>query len=363
MLRRPDMSPPRLRITVDLDALAANYALLAGVARSSEVAPVVKADGYGLGAEPIARRLWTEGARTFFVARLEEGEALRAVLPEATIYVLDGCPVGAAARLLAAGLTPVLNDAAQIGEYAAAARDTALPAAIHVDTGMNRLGLEPGELEALTVSPDRLNRLDVGLLVSHLACAEDEDQAMNARQFGRFKAARGLFPYAKASLANSAGVFLGPDFHLDLVRPGIVLYGGGPFGRPDRRVEPVVTVEAPILQVRAITEGDSVGYGAAWTADAPRRIAIVAAGYADGLLRASSPGGGVWFDGALRPLLGRVSMDLIAVDVTGCEAARPGALVEVLGPNRPIDDVAAAAGTIAYEVLTRIGARAERRYR
>jgi alanine racemase len=268
-----------------------------------------------------------------------------------------------AARLLAAGLTPVLNDAAQIGEYAAAARDTALPAAIHVDTGMNRLGLEPGELEALTVSPDRLNRLDVGLLVSHLACAEDEDQAMNARQFGRFKAARRLFPYAKASLANSAGVFLGPDFHLDLVRPGIVLYGGGPFGRPDRRVEPVVTVEAPILQVRAITEGDSVGYGAAWTADAPRRIAIVAAGYADGLLRASSPGGGVWFDGALRPLLGRVSMDLIAVDVTGCEAARPGALVEVLGPNRPIDDVAAAAGTIAYEVLTRIGARAERRYR
>ncbi len=355
----------RARLTVDLDALAANHALLRSQAGAAEVAPVVKADAYGLGAARVATRLWTEGARRFFVARLEEGEALREALGqfEATIYVLDGATAGGARRLAAARLTPVLNSLAQIEEYAAFARgrDSPLPCGVHIDTGMNRLGLRTEEAATLGQS-DRLAPLAVGLLMSHLACAGDDDDPMNARQVGRLRAARALFPGAKVSLANSAGTFMGEAFAFDLVRPGITLYGGGPHERPDRRVRAVAAYEAPILQVRAVSRGESVGYGAAYTAEAGMRVAIVAAGYADGVLRSSSPAGAVWFDGALRPLLGRVSMDLIAVDVTGCEAAIPGAMVEIVGPNRLIDDAAAAAGTIAYEVLTRLGARAERVY-
>lgn len=355
----------RARLTIDLDALAANYGLLKAQAGTAEVAPVVKADAYGLGASRVATRLWTEGARRFFVARLEEGEALRAALGgfEATIHVLDGATSGAAARLAAAKLSPVLNSLAQIEEYAAFSRGhgAPLPCGLHIDTGMNRLGLRSEEAETLGQT-DRMAPLDVTLLVSHLACAGDDENPMNARQVGRLRAARAMFPNAVVSLANSAGTFMGEAFAFDVVRPGITLYGGGPYERPDKRVQAVVTCEAPILQVRAVPRGESVGYGAAYTADAGMRVAIVAAGYADGLLRASSPGGAVWFDGALRPLLGRVSMDLIAIDVTGCAAAIPGAMVEIVGPNRLLDDAAAAAGTIAYEVLTRLGARAERIY-
>jgi alanine racemase len=355
----------RARLTIDLDALAANHALLKAQAGASEVAPVVKADAYGLGAAQVAGRLWAEGARTFFVARLEEGEALRAALgPQrpAAIQILDGAVAGAARRLTQAGLTPVLNSLAQIEDYAAhGRREAPLPCTLHLDTGMNRLGLRLEEAEALAAS-DRLDRLRVEMVMSHLACADDPDDGLSARQVGRLRAIRRLFPQARFSLANSAGTFLGPDFTFDLVRPGITLYGGGPFERPDPRVRPVVAYEAPILQVRAVPAGETVGYGAAYVAAAPVRAAIVAAGYADGLLRASSPGGGLWFAGARRALLGRVSMDLAAIDVTGCEAATPGAMVEILGPNRPLDAAAAEAGSIAYELLTRLGARAERVY-
>lgn len=350
---------PRITLTIDLSALAANYALLASQAGGAEVAPVVKADAYGLGAARVAERLWAEGARSFFVARLEEGETLRTALGaarSAAIYVLDGAVAGSAPRLKAARLIPVLNSPSQVEEYAAG------PAALHIDTGMNRLGFRLEELQALMTSPDRLSRIEIGLLVSHLACAGDPEARMNAQQVGHFRQARALFPNARASLANSAGTFLGPDFAFDMVRPGVTLYGGGPFETPDRHVAPVATMTAPILQVRAVSTGESIGYGAAYTADAPMRIAVVGLGYADGLPRSSSPAGAVWFAGALRPLLGRVSMDLIAIDVTGVEDARPGAMVEIIGPNRLLDDAAAAAGAIAYEVLTRLGSRAERIY-
>jgi alanine racemase len=357
---------PRARLTVDLDALAANYALLKDQAGTAEVAPVVKADAYGLGAARVATRLWAEGARRFFVARLEEGEALRAALGafEATIFVLDGAVTGAPARLAAAGLTPILNSLGQIEDYATYARGhgAPLPCGLHIDTGMNRLGFRVEELETLAPT-ERLAPLRVELLVSHLACAGDDENPMNARQVGRLRVARRLFPEVPVSLANSAGVFMGADFAFDLVRPGITLYGGGPHERPDKRVAAVATYEAPILQVRAVPAGETVGYGAAYTAEAHRRVAIIGAGYADGVLRASSPAGAVWFAGQARALLGRVSMDLMAVDVTGCEAAIPGAMVELIGPNLLLDDAGAAAGTIAYEILTRIGGRAERIYR
>jgi len=360
------MPAARARLTIDLDALAANHAVLRQLAGQAEVAPVVKADGYGLGAASIARRLWAEGARSFFVARLEEGEALRVELGRsrpARIFVFDGCTAGAASRLAQAGLVPVLNDPAQVEAFAAYARPHGpLPCALHLDTGMHRLGLAVEELEALAAAPDRLIGLKIELLLSHLACADQEEHRMNAQQAGRFKKARALLPDVPGSLANTAGVFLGPDYHHDLVRPGIGLYGGGPFGQTHPRLQPVATLAAPILQVRAVSEGETVGYGAAFKAERPYRIAIVAAGYADGVLRSSAGRGRVWFSGDHRAILGRISMDLMAVDVTGCEDAWPGAMVELLGPHVTVDQAAEAAGTASYEVLTRLGRRAERVY-
>ena len=361
------MSAARTRLVIDLDALANNYACVAALAGGAETAPVVKADGYGLGAAPVAARLWAEGARSFFVARLEEGEALRAALGPgrpARILVFDGAPPGTAARLAEAQLIPVLNSPAQVEVFAAYARPRGAPlaCAIQVDTGMQRLGLRPEELEALIAATDRLNGLDIALLLSHLACADQAEHRMNAQQAGRFRKARALLPGVPASLANSAGVFLGPDFHHDLVRPGIALYGGGPFGAPHRGLKTVATLTAPILQVRAVAAGETVGYGAAFTAPRACRVAVGAAGYADGVLRATAGQGRVWFAGDFRMVLGRISMDLLAIDVTGCEDAGPGAMVELLGPHVLVDHAAAAAGTVSYEVLTRLGHRAERVY-
>jgi alanine racemase len=221
---------------------------------------------------------------------------------------------------------------------------------------MNRLGVTLAEARGLAGWDA------VELVISHLACAALPEHPLNGRQLAVFREARELFPAARASLASSAGIFLGPDFAFDQVRPGVSLFGGGPRDTADPRILPVATLEAPILQVRDVPAGDTIGYGAAFQASAPTRVAIVAAGYADGIPRSSHPAGAVWFDGALRPLLGRVSMDMIAVDVTGCMAARPGARVEILGANRLVDEAAAAAGTTAYELLTRLSPRAGRRW-
>ena len=350
------------RLTLDLDALAANHATLRGLAGGAEIAPAVKADAYGLGAEPVALRLWDEGARSFYVARLDEGVALRSILSDRTaaIYVLDGATPGSAPTLEAAGLTPVLNSLPQVEAWNSHARGRTLAAALHIDTGMNRLGLRPEEAVVLVGAMDRLKHVQVSLVVSHLACAGEPGHPLNARQLERFTEAAALFPDARRSLANSGGLFLGEAYCFDQARPGISLYGGGPEDRTDPRIKTVVTLEAPILQTRVVPRGESIGYGAAFVATQTTRVAIIAAGYADGVLRAAHPNGAVWFDGALRPMLGRVSMDLIAVDITDCDAARPGAMVEIIGPNRPVDDAAAAAGTTAYELLTRIAPRARR---
>jgi alanine racemase len=344
------------RLSINLDALAANHDALRRLASGAEVAPVVKADGYGLGSAPVARRLRAEGAKGFFVARVSEGEALRAALgPEVAIYVFDGCPPGAAGRLTAADLTPVLNSVEQIAEWRASAPATT-PVALHVDTGMNRLGVSADDAA-------RLSDLPVALLISHLACATTPEHPQNRRQRDAFAEIRALFPNARASLANSAGVGLGEAYHFDLVRPGVSLYGGGPFGAPDSRFKAVATLEAPILQIREIAAGDAVGYGAAFIAPKSMRIAVLSAGYADGVLRAQSPCGYGWLDGRRRPLLGRVSMDLIAIDVSDGDAPRPGAMVELLGEHVALDDAASAAGTISYEILTRLSTRAQRLYR
>ena len=340
-------------LTIDLSALAANYRTLRALAHGAEVAPVVKADGYGLGAVPVARRLVKEGARTFFVARIAEGMALRAALgAEPVIHVLDGCPAGAAPALAAAGLSPVLNSPAQVDAWRPHARG---PLVLMLDTGLNRLGLTQVEAADLKGAP-------VAWMMSHLACADRPADPMNAAQRVRFEAMATLFPEAKRSLAASDGLFLGADFTCDLVRTGICLYGGGPHSKPDPRVLPVATFEAPILQVRHLQPGETIGYGAAFTAGQAITVAVVAAGYADGLLRAASPKAYASFGGVRCAMLGRISMDLTVFDVTDQFGAKPGAMVQLIGPDAPVDEIATAGGTIAYELLTRLGARAKRRY-
>ncbi len=360
------MSPPRSvsRLRVDLSALAANYRTVQGLTGPADVAPVVKADGYGLGAAAVARRLWDEGARSFFTARLAGGEALRRTLGperEAAIYVLDGCSDPSdGERLAHSDLTPVLSSTAQIDVFTGFSNATGYkPAALHVDTGMNRLGVRPEEALAL-VETGALAALDLKLVMSHLACAITPEHPMNARQAARFRELTKSFPGVRASLANSGGCFLGPDYAFDLVRPGIALYGGGPTEAPDPRIAAVGSFEARILQVRDVPAGESVGYGATWTAERATRVAVIGAGYADGLPRSAFPGGGAWFEGAVRPFLGRVSMDLAALDVTGCETAEPGQWVELFGEHLKLDDAARADGSVAYELLTRIAPRVER---
>ncbi|MFC0633162.1 alanine racemase [Brevundimonas balnearis] len=338
-------------LDVDLSALAHNFHALEAVA-GAPAHPVVKADAYGLGAAPVAKALLAEGARIFFVARVTEGEVLRAALgAEPVIYVLDGCPPGAATALRASGLRPVLNQPGQIADWLGSGGG---PCGLQIDTGMNRLGLRPED------APGPFAGLE--LVMSHLACADEPSHPMNRRQRDAFAAVATRYPGAVRSFANSGGVFLGPDFAFDAVRPGVSLYGGGPEGRPDDRLKAVAIFSAPVLQVREVPAGESVGYSRGFVADRPVRVATVGAGYADGVLRSYSPRGQVVLNGETRPLLGRVSMDVCAVDVTGLDVA-VGDRAELFGPRRRIDDQASAAGTIAYELQTSVTARVPRRYR
>jgi alanine racemase len=357
--------PAAARLTIDLDALAHNHAVLCTEAGGAEVAPVLKSDAYGLGAGPVGRRLWAEGARSFFVARLTEGETLRAALtPDrpATIYVLDGMTEGAEDRLAAASLTPVLSSLSQIALAAArAARDgRSPPVALNIDTGMSRQGLTAEETRAVVQSLDRLRGLEVGLVMSHLGSAAEAGTPRNARQLARFLEARALFPDARASLSASAGAFLGPDYRFDVVRPGISLFGGGPLERPDAGLRAVATLTAPILDVRNLRPGDLVGYGESVRIAAPTRVAVVGAGYTDGIIRAARGGGHAWFAGARRRIL-IINMDILVIELGDAEA-QMGEPVELLGPNALLDDLAAAGGTVAHEILVRLSRRAERVY-
>jgi alanine racemase len=308
----------------------------------------------------VARRLWAEGARSFFVARLAEGEALRATLGAerpATIYVLDGLTDGAAPRFAAADLTPVLNSLPQISAAQAAGP---LSVALNIDTGMSRQGLSANDARALAQSADRPHGLDVGLVMSHLGSASEPENPRNARQLSAFLEARSLFPHTRASLSASAGAFLGPDYRFDMVRPGISLFSGGPREVPDHRLRAVATLTAPILDIRTLRPGDVLGYGESVRIDAATRVAVVAAGYTDGIIRAAKAGGYAWFAGARRRLL-IVNMDILVIEIGDAEAA-PGDPVELLGPNAHLDDLARAGGTVAHEILVRLSRRAERIY-
>jgi alanine racemase len=354
----------RAILTIDLGALVENHRRLRRQAPGSEIAAVVKADGYGLGAGEVAAALWQSGCRTFFVAHPVEGTLLRGTLPDATIFVLHGLQEGSAEDLVEATLIPVLNHSGELARYAALARrrERPLPAALQIDTGMCRLGF--AEAELLRLDRTRLDALDVRLVVSHLACAEEAANPMNQEQRARFERLRQLLPAAPTSLANSSAIFLGSAFHGQICRPGIALYGGNPTPAQANPMAPVVTLEAPVLQMHEVAGPGSVGYGATYRTRPGARIATVPVGYADGYLRAASGRATAHIAGQEVPLAGRVSMDLISLDVSAlpADAVRPGVMVELIGGPDGIDRLAAAAGTIGYEVLTRLGSRFTRHY-
>lgn len=339
-------------LTIDLDALAANWrALNAASASAVQTAAVVKADGYGLGAERVARALARAGARSFFVAQAEEGATLRAALgPGPMIGIFSGHMSGDTEMIHDLDLVPMLNSVEQMTRHFEALPGR--PFGVQLDTGMNRLGMEPGEWAALR---DIALAQDPVLVMSHLACADEPEHPMNAAQLAQFRAMTDGIT-APRSLAATGGILLGAQYHFDLTRPGIGLYGGAPFTAARR----VARLALPVVQVRDVAAGETVGYANSWTAPAPARIATVSSGYADGLIRAASNRARLFAEGTPCPVVGRISMDLITVDVT--HLPKIPASLDILGPHQRVDDLADAMGTIGYEVLTSLGARYERRY-
>ncbi len=351
-------------LTIDLPAIVANWRDLAARGAPGAVAGVVKADAYGLGAAEVGPALRAAGCRHFFVALLAEGIALRAAIgPGAMIGVLGGFAPGEDGD---AGLTPVLNSLGDITAHAAAGRaaGVARRAILHVDTGMARLGLDQRELALLSADHDRLTGLDLLYVMTHLACADEPANPMNAAQAARFADACAGLPKLRRSIANSSGLFLGAGFASDLARPGCALFGINPTPGHPNPMRPVMRLDAPVLQVRDILAGTPVGYGATWTASRPSRIATVAAGYADGYLRSLSGRAMADFDGRPVPLVARVSMDLTTFDVTDLPQIAPGDRLTLIGGDGcSPDEVGAMAGTIGYEVLTSLGARYLRDYK
>ena len=353
-------------LTIDLDAIAANYSLLAATAKGAECGAVVKADAYGLGMDRVAPILAESGCKTFFVATLGEGIQLRSLLPEAEIHLFNGIMLGTEKEFTAHNLIPVLNSLGQIEDWKrhCGRLGKALPADIHLDTGMNRLGLGPDERFELYDRRDLLEGMDIRLILSHLACADELDNPMNERQRTNFKEARRMLSVGRGSLANSSGIFLPPAFHLDVARPGCALYGVNPRPEVSNPMSQVVHLQGKTLQIRAVDSPMTVGYGATHKIDKKGKIATIAVGYADGYLRSLSNNSIVAIGDFKAAVVGRISMDLITVDVTDIpdNLVRPGGYVDIIGPHNPVDVVAAQAGTIGYEVLTSLGSRYHRIY-
>ena len=358
-------------LTVDLDAIVANWRKLEKTAVPAECAGVVKANAYGCGAEQVARALAGAGCKTFFVATIEEARVVRAAVPTAAIYALSGFFQNTGEEYAKIDCKPVIGDLNELAEWDVFCRRSGWSggAAIHIDTGMNRLGLTISEAQGII---PRINAGDHGitLVMSHLASAEQLNNPFIARRLTTFREIASLFAGVPVSLSNSSGIFLGAQFQFDLVRPGAALYGINPTPEADNPMQPVAELKARIVQIRNVDKGETVGYGGTWTARRPTRIAIVSAGYADGYFRAASANDGtrgaeVVVAGKRCPIAGRVSMDLIAVDITDLEknAARRGHMVTLIGDGITVDELAHHFGTIGYEVLTSLGRRFARMYK
>lgn len=353
-------------LTIDLNAIVENWRQLRDLSAPAECAAVVKADAYGLGAAIVAPALAAAGAKTFFVAQLTEALALRPLVPDARVAVLNGLLPGCEADYLDADIVPVLNDLGEIHRWRAAARRVGrpLPAFVHIDTGMSRLGLDRPGLDSLAADPTRLDGIANQGWMTHLAYADNRDHPMTPAQRDRFDAATARLPTAPRSLANSPGIFWGAQYTYDLTRPGCALYGVNPTPGAHNPMRNVIRLAGRIRQVRHVDAGDTVGYGAAHQMARPGKIATIAIGYADGYVRALSGSGHVVIGGHRAAVVGRVSMDLITADVSDIPEAvlEREDLAEVLGPDYPVDAAAANAGTIGYEILTALGDRYARRY-
>jgi alanine racemase len=358
-------------LTVDLDAIVANWRKLDKAAVPAECAAVVKSNAYGCGLRPVTQALAKAGCKTFFVATLDEARTARDAAPSSVIYVLNGFIQNTGDAYAKIDARPVIGDLNELAEWDVFCRRTGWSGgtAVHIDTGMQRLGLTVSEAQGLI---PRINTGDHGftLVMSHLACAESLHHPMNARQLATFREIASLFTGVPASLSNSSGIFLGPPFLFDMVRPGAALYGVNPTPESDNPMQPVVELKARVLQIREVERGEGVGYGATWTARRPTRLAIVSAGYADGYFRAGSSNDGtrgaeVVAAGRRCPVAGRISMDLMAVDITDLEkkAVRRGHMVTLLGDGITVDELAHHFGTIGYEVLTSLGLRFARVYK
>lgn len=358
-------------LNIDLKVLQDNWRQLAAQCRPVMCAATIKGDAYGIGIEPAARALLAVGCATFFVALPHEGAVLRAIAPDSAIYVLNGLLPNSAAFYDEHGLMPVLSSLEEIDEWAGYCSGVRrrLPGAIHIDTGINRLGLSTADVEQLAATQQPLQAFDLQLVMSHLANGDEPGSEKNLMQLALFNRLRAMLPTAPASIANSPGSFLGGDFTLDMVRPGVGLYGGNPFATRPNPMAPVVHLYAPILQVRDVAQGETVGYGSSWQAGRPSRIAILGVGYRDGYPRALSyPAhdgpAHVMIGGHYAPVIGRVSMDMINVDVTdiSTDFARRGINAEIMGDHVTVDDIARWADTIPYEILTHLGSRYARLY-
>jgi alanine racemase len=347
-------------LEISLPAIVANWRALDS-RHPGATAAVLKADGYGLGAAPIARALAAAGCRHFFVATPNEAVALRDAVPGAFLAVLNGLYPNAAPLYAASNLTPVLGSLTELAAWQTHAKAIGKkrPAMLHIDTGMNRLGLSPQDLAK---TPDLLAGLDIAYVMTHLLAAERPDDPSNERQLHRFIQARAALPAAPTSIANSSGLFLGPAFASDLARPGAAVYGLNPTPDLPNPMTPVVRLRARVLQVREVKTGESVGYNACWIAPRPSRIATLPVGYADGFLRSLTNRGAAHFDGRPVPLVGRVSMDLTTFDITDYPAINVGTWLDLIGPDLPADALADLAGTNGYEILTSLGARYPRLY-
>ena len=354
-------------LKIDMEALAANYRLFQEkTGQGCNVSGVVKANAYGLGLKPVVEKLTALGCPQFFVATLDEAMALRDFNKKTPVAVLGGLFKGAEKEYLAHDIIPVLNCPEDVKRWQnlAAEKEASLPAFLHFDTGMNRLGFSKKETYDLIESPEMLANIDVQLIMSHFVNADEKDDPITQKQANAFAEITAYFPNIHKSLANSPGLFRDESYHYDLVRPGFSLYGGNPTPETKNPVRPVVNLSARILQIRECKSGDSIGYGASHIFDHPTPTATLALGYADGFLRSASNKATLYWQGEACPVIGRVSMDLVTIDLSGItkQMPREGDSIEILGPNQSVDDLAAAAGTIGYEILTALGPRYKRVY-
>jgi len=355
-------------LTIDLAALARNYERLAAEVAPARAAAVVKADAYGLGAARVAERLYTHGCRHFFVAQFVEALALRPLLAaDATVFVLNGLQPGNESACAREGIVPVINSLEQWHQWAGATRalGRTLPAVLQFDTGMSRLGVPPEDRAALADLVKADNDIDVLFVMSHLACADDADSAQNVDQRDVMNRVAAEFPQFPVCFANSGGIFLGNAYHGVLARPGIALYGGAPTAGQENPMEPVVSLDVAVVQTRTVPAGTRIGYSGTHVTMQATRLATIAAGYADGLPRSLSSRGAAYCDGVRLPIVGRVSMDSITIDISTLPEGRLtlGSRVEILGPHQTLEDVARDAGTISYEILTGLRHRYQRQYR